>query len=142
MIRRGRLIPDAAMRLPVVFLKGYGALRNRAAPVDVDFKVDGMRLRFTHGLYGISMIVRYLDLETGRKAEDRGLSEFRLTEGNWSCDCNRRIPFDGVSGADTCDGCHRFIVYDVEAEDGDEPFSAVDVIREANSEYYMRLRAV
>jgi len=87
------------------------------------------------------MIVRYLDLETGRKAEDRGISEFSLTEGNWSCDCNRRIPFDGLSGSDTCDGCHRFLVYDVEAEDGDEPFDAIDVIREANSEYYTRLRA-
>jgi len=88
------------------------------------------------------MIVRYLDLETGRKAEDRGISVFNLTEGNWSCDCNRRIPFVGFSGSDTCDGCHRFVVFDVEAEDGDEPLNPIDVIREANSEYYMRLRAV
>ena len=86
------------------------------------------------------MIVRYLDLETGRKAEGRGISEFDLTEGNWSCDCNRRMPFDGLTDSGTCDGCRRFVVYDVEAEDGDEPFNAADVIREANSEYYMRLR--
>lgn len=89
------------------------------------------------------MIVRYLDLETGRKAEDRGINEFQLTENNWSCDCNRRIAFDGSPlDSGTCEGCKRFVVYDVEAEDGDEPFEPTDVIREANSEYYMRLRAV
>lgn len=98
--------------------------------------------QFTHWLWAIPMIVRYLDLETGRKAEDRGISEFGLTMGNWSCDCNRRMPFDGPSESNTCDGCHRFVVYDVEAEHGDEPFDAIDVICEANSEYYMRLRAV
>ena len=89
------------------------------------------------------MIVRYLDLETGRKREESGISEFALTEGNWSCDCNRRIPFDGLSDSQGCEA-RRFIVYDVEPEDGERRWDAIDaaeVIREANSAYYMRLKA-
>ena len=84
---------------------------------------------------------RYLDLETGRRAEGEGISEFSLTENNWSCDCNRAIPFDGLTDSGTCVGCHRYIVIGVEAEEGDEPFDQTEVIREANREYYMRMKA-
>jgi len=84
------------------------------------------------------MIVRYLDLKTGRKAEENGITEFNLIEGNWSCDCNRgnSFPDVGVSISGTCKGCQRFIVYDVESEKGDPKFDAQQIMRDANREYY------
>ena len=85
---------------------------------------------------GVFVIVRYIDLQTGRKAEDYGISVYELTEGNWSCDCNRRIPFDGMSESNTCDGAVRFIAYDVEAEPSDGCIDATEVLRDANLEYY------
>lgn len=85
------------------------------------------------------MKVRYLDLATGRTAEDAGISEFNLTENNYSCDCNRAVPFDGPD-YDTCE-YKRYIVIGVEAEPMDDPFDATEVIKEANREYYMRLQA-
>lgn len=92
-------------------------------------------------LAGFSMKVKYLDLATGRIAEDKGISEFNLTENNWSCDCNRSIPFDGLSDSDVCSGCKRYIVIGVEPEAMDDPFDATEVIKEANREYYMRLQS-
>lgn len=87
------------------------------------------------------MIVRYVDLSTGRRAEDRGITPHSLIEGNWSCDCNRGIPFFGPPETfDTCAGYERFIVYDVEQEEGDEQFDADDVIMEANDGYYRCLQ--
>jgi hypothetical protein len=85
------------------------------------------------------MKVKYLDLETGEKAEEDGISRWQLTEGNWSCDCNRQLAFDRDS--DTCKS-ERYIVYDVE-EEGSETFellSIEEIIREANSKYYFKLR--
>lgn len=92
------------------------------------------------------MIVRYLDLATGRRAEDRGITPRSLMDGNWNCDCNRGIPFDGprkfLVQNEKCLGHERFIVHDVEKEDGDEPFDTDEVIKEANERYYERLCAV
>lgn len=82
------------------------------------------------------MKVRYLDLETGEKAEETGISKYQLTEGNWSCDCNRQYAFDRDS--DSCKS-ERYIVYDVEPEDL-ETFNPVEVIRQANFDYYFKLK--
>lgn len=87
------------------------------------------------------MKVEYLDLATGRVAEDSGISEFDLTDGNWSCDCNRAIPFDGMNDSGVCDGCKRYIVIAVESEPMDDPFDVSEVIKEANREYHMRLQS-
>lgn len=88
------------------------------------------------------MIVRYLDLATGQKAEQSGISEFQLTENNWSCDCNRQYAFgdgDGDSDEYVCMGCHRYIVYDVAPESGEAEFDRESVIRDANLGYYKQL---
>lgn len=87
------------------------------------------------------MRVQYLDLKTGKTGEDTGISEFSLTEGNWSCDCNRAIPFERLDDSGTCIGCKRYVVIGVDPEDGDEPFEESAVIQEANREYFMRLNA-
>ena len=92
-------------------------------------------------LAGFAMKVKYLDLATGRIAEDSGISEFSLTENNWSCDCNRAIPFDGLSDFSGCDGFKRYIVIGVEPEPMDDSFDATEVIKKANREYYMRLKS-
>lgn len=81
------------------------------------------------------MIVTYLDLKTGQKATETDVTVWSLTEGNWSCDCNRIYAF-GIDNQDfTCLGCFRFIAVDVQPE-GDEQFDATEVLRLANSEYY------
>lgn len=89
------------------------------------------------------MIVRYLDLKTGRKAEDNNINEFDLTLNNWSCDCNRQNPFnvecENPAGNLFCLGCTRFIVYDVEPEEG-EIIDKEEVIRKANLNYYETLK--
>ena len=84
------------------------------------------------------MKATYLDLKTGRTAKEKGLSEWDITEGNWSCDCNRSLAF-GLIRSDNCkDFCvsQRFIVIAVEAEPGD--CLLVDgcrTIADANREY-------
>ena len=84
------------------------------------------------------MIVRYLDLKTGRKASETGVTADDLMNGNWSCDCNRAMVFGkGDLTGDVCDGATRFIVFDVEAEPGEALCDDVsEIIRDANSEYY------
>jgi len=84
------------------------------------------------------MKVRYLDLATGKTAENSGIHKYHLTVGNWSCDCNRQLAFDGLE-VDVCQ-CRRYIVIGVEPEPVDEPFDAAEVIKEANLEYYQRLQ--
>jgi len=44
------------------------------------------------------MIVTYLDLKTGKKSIEGGVSIFALIEDDWSCDCNRALAFgdDGI----------------------------------------------
>lgn len=43
------------------------------------------------------MIVKYLDLKTGKTAQDNGISVHNLIHGNYTCDCNRKIAFDGCT---------------------------------------------
>ncbi len=85
------------------------------------------------------MKVKYLDLATGRTAESSGISKYSLTEGNWSCDCNRAIAFNEFNPSGKCDGYKRYIVIGVEAELDDEPYDTTEVIKEANLEYYLKL---
>lgn len=92
------------------------------------------------------MKVTYLDLETGRIAQEEHVGPYSLTDGNWSCDCSRRIPFGYKNqNKGVCDGCVRFIVIDVEPEeDGDFPntnYSKEDILKDANREYYIILKA-
>lgn len=86
------------------------------------------------------MKVTYLDLKTGKTAQDAGISEFQLTENNWSCDCNRSFAFGLKENGVYCLS-QRFIVVSVEAESEDEPFDTEDVIARANSDYYNNIIA-
>lgn len=86
------------------------------------------------------MRVKYLDLATGKIASDCGVSQFNLTDNNYCCDCNRAIPFEGEPiGDSVCAEYRRYIVIAVERELMDEPFDAEDVIKRANSRYFLRL---
>lgn len=84
------------------------------------------------------MIVEYLDLKTGKKAKDSGISEFELTENNWSCDCNRMTAFGLSNDSGVCDGCKRFIVISVVKEITDELFDEEYTLKHANAEYYLK----
>lgn len=86
------------------------------------------------------MKVIYLDLKTGKTAQESGISEFQLTENNWSCDCNRCRAFGLKENGAYCLS-QRFIVVSVEAESEDEPFDTADVIARANSDYYNNIIA-
>ena len=83
------------------------------------------------------MKVKYLDLKTGKRAEEKGISEFQLTEGNWSCDCNRALAFNEDDEEEICKS-QRYLVYDVENEDL-EKANIEDVIKRANEIYYYKL---
>lgn len=86
------------------------------------------------------MKVTYLDLKTGKTAQEAGISEFQLTENNWSCDCNRCSAFGLRESGSYCLS-QRFIVISVEAESEDELFNSEDVIARANSDYYSNIIA-
>jgi hypothetical protein len=86
------------------------------------------------------MKVKFLDLATGRTADASGISEFDLTDDDWSCDCNREVAFCVDTDSKICEGCKRYIVVGVEAEPMDAPFDAESVIAEANKEYFIRLQ--
>lgn len=91
------------------------------------------------------MIVTYLDLKTGLSAKDRGISVHALTEGNWSCDCNRRLAFnkDDWGNLDICDGEVRFIVINVEEESeknlGFSGYTKEKILANANAGYWERV---
>ena len=87
------------------------------------------------------MRVTYLDLKTGETASEEGVGEYDLVEGNWSCDCNRAIPFGNSSDSGVCGGCKRYIVIGVEREGHESPIGAAGIIRLANAEYFARLSA-
>lgn len=80
--------------------------------------------------------ITYRDLQTGSLAEERreDLTVWDLTEGNWSCDCNRADAFGLMdTSRKFCDGCKRFVVDEVS---GDlEGWTQDELIREANREY-------
>lgn len=86
------------------------------------------------------MKVTYLDLKTGKTAQEVGISEFQLTENNWSCDCNRCRAFGLRENGSYCLS-QRFIVISVEAESEDELLDSEDVIARANSDYYRNIIA-
>ena len=87
------------------------------------------------------MFVTYLDLKTGKKATQGGISRHNLEENNWSCDCNRSLAFDHDDGQDngSCRGGYRYIVIEVASEPMDDPFDHEEVIKNANSEYFEHL---
>lgn len=63
------------------------------------------------------MRVTILNTETGEKAiHPYDISPFELYEGNYSCDCNRLIPFGkrGDWARGVCLGCHKYLVCDFE----------------------------
>ena len=87
------------------------------------------------------MKITYLDLETNNTAINNDISVFELTEGNWSCDCNRRLVFFPSDIEIDCKCIsNRFIVIDV-VEEVDEEFEChgytkEEILKESNSEYY------
>jgi hypothetical protein len=87
------------------------------------------------------VLVRYLDLETGKTASEV-VDLYSLTEGNWSCDCNRSLAFGFAFETSTCLGCRRFIVIDAVPSFDDESVNREEVLRDANIEYYMNMRTV
>ena len=62
------------------------------------------------------MKVTLLDTKTGKTVEDKGMSAFQWTDGNWSCDCNRALMFNLDIGQGICAGSKRFIVIKAEPE--------------------------
>ncbi|CAB4148118.1 hypothetical protein UFOVP431_114 [uncultured Caudovirales phage] len=89
------------------------------------------------------MKATYLDLKTGKTAQDDGLDQWALTEGNWSCDYNRAYRFGLEKEIEQQFGNHcssqRFIVISVEPEVDDEPFDPAEVIAEANRDYFQKI---
>lgn len=84
------------------------------------------------------MIVTYLDLHTGKRVSQRGISRFDLCENNWSCDCNRALAFGNEVPDGYCVGSHRYIAIDVRAESAEELCNmgdATEVLKEANESY-------
>lgn len=70
------------------------------------------------------MTATILDTETGKTRDIEGLSDYDLTDGNWSCDCNR----GPVDDSDTCKGCKRYLVVAVSPKQGTP-------IRDYNADY-------
>jgi len=90
------------------------------------------------------MIPTYKDLVTGKVVKNEtSISLFSLVNGNWSCDCNRCIPFEGLDevltaeyGDDLCYGSSRIIVIDLEEVDGDfNGADKTDLIKLMNASY-------
>lgn len=60
--------------------------------------------------------VTYLNKFTGEIRTDPTLiSEYALTLGNYSCDCNRRILFEGFEREQQCVS-EKYIVYNIESD--------------------------
>jgi hypothetical protein len=87
------------------------------------------------------MKVTYLDLKTGRTAQEAGISEFQLTENNWSCDCNRSRAF-GLDNPVMYCSAQRFVAIAVEKEPEDEwcdDDTPESIVAAANRDYYYGL---
>jgi len=78
------------------------------------------------------MTVTYLDLKTGEKATESGISEFNLTQN-----------IDRSTEGNICDGCERYIVIDISSDENEGELTELEkcrVISEANEEYYLKLK--
>lgn len=83
------------------------------------------------------MKVTYLDLSSGRKAIQSGISHFQLTAGNWACDCNRQMAFGKHPNEGHCVGNRRYVVISAFPEDDEEEdFDEELVLKEANHDYW------
>ena len=68
------------------------------------------------------MNATYIDVNTGQIASESGVSPFDMAENNWSCDCNRRIPFNLDEEDDhpnTCCSDQRFVLVEYSYETSD-----------------------
>jgi hypothetical protein len=79
------------------------------------------------------MKVTILDLLTGEVGEISGVTEYDLTEGNYSCDCNRDFNND-LPDVGYCHGAKRFLVIAAHTEAGEEP--CTKTLAELNEEYW------
>ena len=79
------------------------------------------------------MRIKFLDIKTGKTAWKEDLSFWEVSEGNWSCDCNREHLF-GNDDIITCNEAsqHRYLAIEVMAEEESENESDEEVLREAN----------
>ena len=79
------------------------------------------------------MKIKFLDIKTGKTAWKDGLSLWQLSEGNWSCDCNRELLF-GNDDIIICNEAsqHRYMAIEMIAEKRSENGSDEEVLREAN----------
>ena len=94
-------------------------------------------LTYTEYMHGKDTLdeIEYSDLETGQTALEQGkVSIWDLTEGNWSCDCNRRKAFGESSDHKYCLGNKRYIVLNIEAKALTKQ-QIQDTIDEANQDY-------
>ena len=80
------------------------------------------------------MRIRYKNKITGKKAwEQDDISVYQLTEGNWSCDCNRAKAFGQDTGKG-CIGCIEYIVDHIESDEH-SPEEIQKIIEDANLGY-------
>lgn len=82
--------------------------------------------------------VSYINKLTGEiKDEPKLLSEWDLTEGNYSCDCNRAIVFENILNVDSLCKCDKYLVYSVKSNDLNYQDSTKlnNILKEANSGY-------
>lgn len=81
------------------------------------------------------MICTLLDTKTGEKVRAVSAVEitaYGWTDGNWSCDCNRKVFFGFKdNGLGICEGAKRFIVIDVEYDKGEPRYT----LQELNADY-------
>ena len=96
-------------------------------------------LTYAEYMHGTQVLdkIEYLDLETGETAVEKwDVSIWGLTDGNWSCDCNRGKAFGESSDHKYCLGNKRYIVSNIEAKALTKE-QIQDIIDEANQDYEM-----
>lgn len=92
-----------------------------------DAEADGQdNAKRTEALRNMNATI--LDTETGETEEIYDKNAWELAENNYSCDCNRRIPFGSPSPDPTfCDGSVRFIVIHAEFHEDDPSYSLLEL---------------
>jgi hypothetical protein len=85
------------------------------------------------------MKITILDTVTGKTVTEKELSPWEITDGNWSCDCNRELRFGVDTGEGFCIGSKRYLVIEVEQDCSGQDREMT--LLECNSDYPKELLA-